>query len=89
MAAAAGLEFQRAQSLLSTDREASIGILHSIGELVRPKRGKPAGKSGSRWWKEIDDGPGRVRLEPLLTHCVQLRRKAGAPETVEFGNGKA
>ncbi|KAH0626938.1 hypothetical protein JD844_002245 [Phrynosoma platyrhinos] len=30
MAAAAGLEFQRAQSLLSTDREASIGILHSI-----------------------------------------------------------
>ncbi|XP_072212981.1 26S proteasome non-ATPase regulatory subunit 11 [Excalfactoria chinensis] len=30
MAAAAVLEFQRAQSLLSTDREASIGILHSI-----------------------------------------------------------
>ncbi|KAL7989954.1 hypothetical protein Chor_012620 [Crotalus horridus] len=30
MAAAAGLEFQRAQSLQSTDREASIGILHSI-----------------------------------------------------------
>uniref|UniRef100_A0A8D0GYI6 Proteasome 26S subunit, non-ATPase 11 n=1 Tax=Sphenodon punctatus TaxID=8508 RepID=A0A8D0GYI6_SPHPU len=30
MAAAAGLEFQRAQSLLTTDREASIGILHSI-----------------------------------------------------------
>lgn len=32
MAAAAVLELQRAQSLLSTDREASIGILHSIGE---------------------------------------------------------
>ncbi|NWU87184.1 PSD11 ATPase, partial [Onychorhynchus coronatus] len=30
MAAAAVLELQRAQSLLSTDREASIGILHSI-----------------------------------------------------------
>ncbi|NXX86272.1 PSD11 ATPase, partial [Urocolius indicus] len=30
MAAAAVLEFQRAQSLLATDREASIGILHSI-----------------------------------------------------------
>lgn len=37
MAAAAVLEFQRAQSLLSTDREASIGILHSIGE----PRGSP------------------------------------------------
>lgn len=30
MAAAAVVEFQRAQSLLSTDREASIDILHSI-----------------------------------------------------------
>ncbi|KAK2111432.1 hypothetical protein P7K49_011178 [Saguinus oedipus] len=32
MAAAAVVEFQRAQSLLSTDREASIDILHSIGK---------------------------------------------------------
>lgn len=30
MAAAAVVEFQRVQSLLSTDREASIDILHSI-----------------------------------------------------------
>ncbi|KAF3825026.1 hypothetical protein GH733_005660 [Mirounga leonina] len=30
MAAVAVVEFQRAQSLLSTDREASIDILHSI-----------------------------------------------------------
>ncbi|KAG5832409.1 hypothetical protein ANANG_G00290860 [Anguilla anguilla] len=30
MAAAAVVEFQRAQSLLSTDRNASIDILHSI-----------------------------------------------------------
>lgn len=36
MAAAAVVEFQRAQSLLSTDREASIDILHSIG------KGRPA-----------------------------------------------
>lgn len=42
MAAAAVLEFQRAQSLLSTDREASIGILHSIGEArgSLPSRGR-------------------------------------------------
>lgn len=32
MAAAAVVEFQRAQSLISTDRDASIDILHSIGE---------------------------------------------------------
>lgn len=31
MAAAAVVEFQRAQSLISTDRNASIDILHSIG----------------------------------------------------------
>lgn len=31
MAAAAVVEFQRAQSLISTDRDASIDILHSIG----------------------------------------------------------
>lgn len=35
MAAAAVVEFQRAQSLLSTDREASIDILHSIGKGCR------------------------------------------------------
>lgn len=35
MAAAAVVEFQRAQSLLSTDREASIDILHSIGKVRR------------------------------------------------------
>ncbi|KAM5215773.1 26S proteasome non-ATPase regulatory subunit 11 isoform X1 [Desmodus rotundus] len=35
MAAAAVVEFQRAQSLLSTDREASIDILHSIGKVKR------------------------------------------------------
>lgn len=32
MAAAAVAEFQRAQSLLGTDRNASIDILHSIGK---------------------------------------------------------
>lgn len=32
MAAAAVVEFQRAQSLISTDRNASIDILHSIGK---------------------------------------------------------
>lgn len=32
MAAAAVVEFQRAQSLISTDRDASIDILHSIGK---------------------------------------------------------
>lgn len=31
MAAAAVVEFQRAQSLISTDRNASIDIFHSIG----------------------------------------------------------
>lgn len=34
MAAAAVAEFQRAQSLLGTDRNASIDILHSIGKYV-------------------------------------------------------
>lgn len=32
--AAAAVEFQRAQSLLSTDRNASIDILHAIGKLL-------------------------------------------------------
>lgn len=32
MAAAAVVEFQRAQSLISTDRDASIDILHAIGK---------------------------------------------------------
>lgn len=35
MAAAAVAEFQRAQSLLGTDRNASIDILHSIGRAER------------------------------------------------------
>lgn len=35
MAAAAVAEFQRAQSLLGTDRNASIDILHSIGKYRR------------------------------------------------------
>lgn len=35
MAAAAVAEFQRAQSLLGTDRNASIDILHSIGKYNR------------------------------------------------------
>lgn len=34
MAAAAVVEFQRAQSLISTDRNASIDILHSIGRCL-------------------------------------------------------
>lgn len=34
MAAAAVVEFQRAQSLISTDRNASIDIFHSIGKTV-------------------------------------------------------
>lgn len=34
MAAAAVVEFQRAQSLISTDRNASIDILHSIGKAM-------------------------------------------------------
>jgi len=34
MAAAAVVEFQRAQSLISTDRNASIDIFHSIGKVV-------------------------------------------------------
>lgn len=34
MAAAAVVEFQRAQSLISTDRNASIDILHSIGKCL-------------------------------------------------------
>lgn len=34
MAAAAVAEFQRAQSLLGTDRNASIDILHSIGKYI-------------------------------------------------------
>lgn len=42
MAAAAVLELQRAQSLLSTDREASIGILHSIGERPAPRPPLPS-----------------------------------------------
>lgn len=58
MAAAAGLEFQRAQSLQSTDREASIGILHSIGELSLPKSGKLAGdlvaNSGTKLMMGLD-----------------------------------
>lgn len=32
--AAAAVEFQRAQSLLSTDRNASIDILHAIGKCL-------------------------------------------------------
>lgn len=32
--ATAAVEFQRAQSLLNTDRNASIDILHSIGKLL-------------------------------------------------------
>lgn len=35
MATAAVVEFQRAQSLISTDRDASIDILHSIGKWFR------------------------------------------------------
>lgn len=39
MAAAAVAEFQRAQSLLGTDRDASIDILHSIGKPLVEKNG--------------------------------------------------
>lgn len=35
MAAAAVAEFQRARSLIGTDRNASIDILHSIGKWIR------------------------------------------------------
>lgn len=44
MAAAAVVEFQRAQSLVSTDRNASIDILHSIGK----REGWGAAASGGR-----------------------------------------
>lgn len=70
MAAAAVLEFQRAQSLLSTDREASIGILHSIGEPAPPAPARPP-------------APGRPPLLParqrrrLLTH--RASRTAARP----------
>lgn len=70
MAAAAGLEFQRAQSLLTTDREASIGILHSIGEASPPSAGRERAAAGG-WGRDVR-GPGRVGLEPLLTHCGRL-----------------
>lgn len=61
--AAAAVEFQRAQSLLSTDREASIDILHSIGKGSRaPSRAllSPRGRCrsaaaergrASRFWR--------------------------------------
>lgn len=61
MAAAAVLEFQRAQSLLSTDREASIGILHSIGE-APPTAPAPPAASG-----RPPPPPARHRRR-LLTH---------------------
>lgn len=46
MAAAAVVEFQRAQSLLSTDREASIDILHSIGKGCRAPSPAPLAQLG-------------------------------------------
>lgn len=46
MAAAAVVEFQRAQSLLSTDREASIDILHSIGKVRRAPTPAPPAQPG-------------------------------------------
>lgn len=46
MAAAAVVEFQRAQSLLSTDREASIDILHSIGKGRRAPSPAPPAQLG-------------------------------------------
>lgn len=46
MAAAAVVEFQRAQSLLSTDREASIDILHSIGKGPRAVPAAPPARHG-------------------------------------------
>lgn len=56
MAAAAVVEFQRAQSLLSTDREASIDILHSIGKVRRAPTLVPLAQLGLRWSAAAERG---------------------------------
>lgn len=56
MAAAAVVEFQRAQSLLSTDREASIDILHSIGKGPRAVPAAPPSRRGLCLSEETERG---------------------------------
>lgn len=58
MAAAAVVEFQRAQSLLSTDREASIDILHSIGKGSRAPSWTPLAQLGL--WRSAAAERGRA-----------------------------
>ncbi|KAG9346238.1 hypothetical protein JZ751_008063 [Albula glossodonta] len=76
MAAAAVVEFQRAQSLLSTDRNASIDILHSI-DVVGRGNGDPGMK---RDVQEDDEEAVRVKEQSILELGSLLAKTGQAAE---------